>query len=95
MAVALAAVQVEGNTHYKPYECLVEVASRMRCMLNAWWPEAGHMVNRQTGALMALAFAGHGSYTKIASLAVSGRCASNRHDLYSEEEDSRLSSLRI
>lgn len=34
--MALPAVQVEGNTHYKPYECLVEEAGRMRCMLNAW-----------------------------------------------------------
>jgi hypothetical protein len=94
VAVALVAVQVEGNTHYKPYECLVEVAGRMRCMLNAWWPEAEHMVNTQTGALVALAFVGHGSCTKTASLAASGRRASNRHDLYSEE-DLKLSSLRI
>lgn len=94
MAVALAAVQTEGDTHYKLYGCLVEVADRMRCMLNEWWPEVGHMVNTQTGALMALAFAAHGSCTKTASLAPSGRRGSNHHDLYSEE-DSKLSSLRI
>lgn len=52
------------------------------------------MVNTQTGALMALAFVGHGSCTKTASLAASGRRAGHRHDLYSEE-DSELSSLRI
>lgn len=59
MAVALAAVQVEGDTHYNPYECLV--AGRMRCTLNAGWPEAGHMVNTQAGALMVLGFADHSS----------------------------------
>ena len=81
MAAALAAVQVEGDTHYSPYECLVEVAGRMRYMLNVLWPEAGHMVNMQAGALMVLAFEGHSSYTKTGSLAASGRRASNRHDL--------------
>ena len=52
------------------------------------------MVNTQTGALMARAIVGHGSCTKTASLAASGRRAGHRHDLYSEE-DSELSSLRI
>jgi len=83
---------VQRDTHYNPYDCLVGVADRMCCMLNAWWREGGHTVNTLAGVLMALPFAGHSSYVK-ALLGGFGRQVHNLHELYSEEYP-KLSSLR-
>jgi hypothetical protein len=81
---------VKGDTYYNPYEYLVrpEEAGRRRCKLKAWWTEARYMMDMQSEALMAFVLASHSSCTKIVSLAVFGRRASDRQDLY--EEDSKL-----